>query len=331
MAKYRKYLYKQLQDSYKHNYQVMRINNGPKGINPQEYIERIKNHGDWHNEITDDSTDIPVETFSLIANSLWAQGYDKEAYDFITYYRNNYREKDITARIDKATNEVLVNFTLRSRNPSNPALKEAFRDNVKSVVTKFHYEQQLLHEQSVRTQRVMLTAVIAVSAAVIISLCLYLRIISMRRRRKEDDYMRTAAELKTSLTNLEDMHIRTLSNLCNTYYDSYSSSPAKSRIAREALATINEIAGSDSFLATLETHLNESACNLMTHLRNEIPDLKESDLKLYICNAIGLSIPAICLTLNEKRDVIYTRRLRLRAKIQDADTPHKDQFLNYLR
>ena len=60
-------------------------------------------------------------------------------------------------------------------------------------------------------------------------------------------------------------------------------------------------------------------------------ELKESDYKLFICNAIGLSIPAICLVLGEKRDVIYARRLKKKKKIQESDAIDKETFLNHLK
>ena len=171
----------------------------------------------------------------------------------------------------------------------------------------------------------------ALTVAIIIAVILYVYIINIRRNRINDNNIRTATELRTALNNLEDIHLQTLSNLCNTYYDCYSNVTTKSKIAKEALLTINSIAESDDFIPKLESRLNESYGNLMTLFRNELDNLKESDYNLFICNAIGLTIPAICLLLKEKRDVIYTRRLRLRAKIQDANPPHAAIFLEHLK
>ena len=69
----------------------------------------------------------------------------------------------------------------------------------------------------------------------------------------------------------------------------------------------------------------------MRHLHEAFPNIKEIDSRMYTLNAIGLTIPAICMLLKERREVIYNRRLRLRSRIQESDTPHRDQLLKYLR
>lgn len=314
-----------------------------KSFNPYDYIELIKAHGNWQNEITNDSTNITAEKANLITTSLWNQGFDKEAGDFIHFYRKYYKEKEMTylaqkvkaPNVDKDPNvcryQILEKVEIHEPDPNDPTFPRTFQDNVKSVVTKFHYEEELMHEQTLKTQRIMLINISIISLAVIILIAMHSRIISLRRSKLEDSNIQSAAELRAALNNLEDKHIKTLTHLCNTYYDSYNNQSTKSKIAREALQTITEIADGDDFFTRLEEKLNESEDNLTTKFRNEMADVKESDIKLFICNAIGLTIPAICLLLKEKRDVIYARRLRLRAKIQESDAIDKETFLNHLK
>lgn len=68
----------------------------------------------------------------------------------------------------------------------------------------------------------------------------------------------------------------------------------------------------------------------MTRFRAEMPDLRPDEYRLFLLNAIGFSIPTISLLMNEKRELIYTRRVRLRSKIQESDIPGRDLFLDYL-
>lgn len=326
-----KHLYNFIQMSCDMNTTEIPIGIALKSFNLQEYLELIKTHGDWRQTITNDSTIISYYNANLITSSLWRQGYDNEARDFIMYYRSHYKDKKLAYDIHPVTNRLTGNIVSYDQSDVSPSFMKTFHDNIKSTMTKFHYEEEIIHARTIKFQRAMLITISALSITIIIAIGLYLRIVNMRRRRINDSNMRTAAELKTTLNNLEDMHIKTLSNLCNTYYDCYNKESVKSKIAKEALLTINSIAEADDFLPKLEARLNESADNLMTHLRNEMTDLKDSDRNLFICNAIGLTIPAICLLLKEKRDVIYTRRLRLRNKIQEAATPHAELFLKYLR
>ena len=188
-----------------------------------------------------------------------------------------------------------------------------------------------MHAKTIRFQRAMLISISALSIVSIIAIALYMRLLTLRRRRREYNNIRTATELRSALMDMETLHLRTLSHLCNAYYDSYNKESVKSKIAKDTLNTINEIAEAPDFFDRLEARLNESCDNLMVKFRAEAIGVKEQDLRLFICNAIGLTIPAICLLITEKRDVVYTRRLRLRAKIQESDYEHREIFLEHLR
>lgn len=300
-----------------------------KSFDLNKYIEIIKSNGPWRTELLNDSTDITLDYANLVVLYLWDQGYEKEAGEFIQLYRNRYREKDITYTIDPATNAVKGHVRLLPPDPKK--LPSTFQNNVKSVASRFHYEEELMHAKTIRFQRAMLISISALSIVSIIAIALYMRLLTLRRRRREYNNIRTATELRSALMDMETLHLRTLSHLCNAYYDSYNKESVKSKIAKDTLNTINEIAEAPDFFDRLEARLNESCDNLMVKFRAEATGIKEQDLRLFICNAIGLTIPAICLLIKEKRDVVYTRRLRLRAKIQESDYEHREIFLEHLR
>ena len=331
------WLHELIQSIYDLNFTDLNIGCGLKPFNPYNYIEQIKTHGNWQNEITNDSNNITVEYANLITTSLWEQGFDKEAADFIHFYRKYYKEKEmiyLTKKVydsNRCKYRLSVKVKINEPNPDDPTFSRTFQDNVKSVVTKFHFDEELKRKHALRSQRILLVSISTISFAVILLIVMYSRLLLLRRRRIEDNNIRSASELKNALSALEDTHIKTLTHLCNTYYDSYNNESAKSKIAKDALRAITEIAENKDFFTRIEARLNESDNNLMLNFRREMTELKESDYKLFICNAIGLSIPAICLVLGEKRDVIYARRLRLRTKIQESDAIDKETFLNHLK
>ena len=202
---------------------------------------------------------------------------------------------------------------------------------MQSVVTRFHYEEGVIKEQTIRHQRIVIIMASVIIAVIIIAIIMYLRLARMRRQRREDNNMRVASELRASLTSLEELHLATLSRLCETYYESTSKDSVKTRVARDTLKAIEEIAASPDFYSMLESRLNTEDGNAVSLLRAEIPGIKEQDVRLYLCNASGFSIPTMCMLLNERREVIYNRRLRLRTRIQESDAEHRDMFLNHLR
>ena len=304
---------------------------GLKDFNPQQLLNKIINDDGWREEISNDSSNISAQNAHLITKTLWEQGYVNEADDFISYYRQHYPEKVINRTMDTVAKKLTSYISFRYLDPSKEEFRAKFQEDIKDVVTRFQYEEVVMREQTIRFQRVLITVIAGLAVAIAVAVGLYLRMVAMRRRRREESDMQSAAELRATLHDLEVQHIDTLTRLCDTYYENYTNEKTKSKTARDTLAAIKEMAASEQFVTRLERHLDDTAGGVMTMLRKEMPDLKDSDLRLFLYNALGLSIPAICLLLGERREVIYNRRIRLRTKIQEANPPHCDTCLKYLK
>lgn len=302
-----------------------------KCFNPNILIEKIKNDDGWREEIDNDSSYIPARYAHIIATSLWDYGLNDKARDFIDYYRTHYADKIINSYIDTASHRVKSRIAYRLNDTCKQEFRSTFQEDVKAAVTRFHYEEETLHEQTIRFQRSLIISMAATAIAVIAAIAIYVRMTLQRRRHRQERDMLSASELRTALHKLEEQHLATLGRLCETYYENYTDESTKSKTARDTLNAIVEMAESESFIRRLESHLDDTADGLMSHMRTELPEIKEQDRRLFLYNALGLSIPTICLLLSEKREVIYNRRLRLRAKIQESEAPHKDAFLDRLR
>lgn len=304
---------------------------GTKGLSLGNLIEKIKNNDEsWRDEIDNDSADIRPEYAHIIATTLWKEGLEDKANDFITYYRWNYADKIINRSIDPVTGEYISYVSIRLNDKRKPEFRATFQNDVEAAVTRFHYEEVLMREQTIRYQRIIIAAIATMTFAIIIAIVVYIRMARLRRRQREEQDMLSASELHTALRDLEEQHLNTLQHLCDTYYENYSNESAKTKTARDTIKAIHEMAASENFVTRLEKHLDSIGDGIMSDLRNELPDLKESDRLLFLYNALGLSIPTVCLLLGERREVIYNRRIRLRAKIQESAAHHKDTFINYL-
>ena len=72
------------------------------------------------------------------------------------------------------------------------------------------------------------------------------------------------------------------------------------------------------------------ADGLMSKFRNQFPELKESDCMLYLYSIAGFSARAISILIDEKIEVVYNRKSRLKTKIKNSKSENKTLFLNYL-
>lgn len=303
---------------------------GLKAFNPYNLTEKIKSDNGWHEDISDDSANISAQNAHLVALSLWQQGLEEKAHDFINYYRFRYSEPIINQTIDTVNKRFVSHVSYRMNHTDKPEFRATFQEDVRTAVTRFHYEEVLMREQTIRYQRIIIAVIAAMAIAIITAIAIYMHMTRQRRRQREQQDMLSASELHTALRDLEEQHLNTLQHLCDTYYENYSNESAKSKTARDTIKAIREMADSESFVIRLEKHLDNIGDGIMSKLRDELPELKHSDRLLFLYNALGLSIPTICLMLGERREVIYNRRIRLRTKIQESNAPHKDTLLNYL-
>lgn len=304
---------------------------GLNPFNPYSLSEKIKNDNGWREDISSDSANISAKHAHLVARLLWDQGLDENANDFINYYREEYREPIINQTFDTVNRQFILYVSFRLNDGKKEEFRSTFQEDVRAAVTRFHYEEVLMREQTIRFQRIVIILISALALAIVSAIAIYIRTATIRRRRRQEQDMLTASELRTALHDLEELHLNTLSHLCDTYYENYANESVKSKAARDTLKAISELASSDDFVTRLEKHLDDTADSLMSSLRAEMPDLKESDMRLFLYNALGLSIPSMCMMLSERREVIYNRRLRLRARIREVAPPHMEIFLNYLR
>ena len=324
-------LYRQLENFNSPDVTSWLMIDGLKGFNPYNLSEKIKNDDGWREDISSDSANISAKNAHLVAWLLWEQGLDENANDFITYYREEYREPIINQTFDTINKRLIPYVSFRLKDRRRKEFRSTFQEDVRAVVVRFNYEEVLMREQTIRFQRVVIILISALAIAVMSAIAIYIRTATIRRRRRQEQDMLTASELRTALHDLEELHLNTLSHLCDTYYENYANESVKSKAARDTLRAISELASSDDFVTRLEKHLDDTADGLMSCLRAEMPDLKESDTRLFLYNALGLSIPSMCLMLGERREVIYNRRLRLRARIREVAPTHMEIFLNYLR
>ena len=159
------------------------------------------------------------------------------------------------------------------------------------MVVRFNYEEVLMREQTIRFQRVVIILISALAIAVMSAIA-HIHTHSHHTSPPSSgaghaDSLRTAHRPPRPRGSC----ISTLSHLCDTYYENYANESVKSKAARDTLRAISELASSDDFVTRLEKHLDDTADGLMSCLRAEMPDLKESDTRLFLYNALGLSIP----------------------------------------
>lgn len=70
--------------------------------------------------------------------------------------------------------------------------------------------------------------------------------------------------------------------------------------------------------------------NIFSDFKNDLPDLKEADYRLFLFCILGLSTDSISLLLKEtNKAAVYNRKKRLKEKIRKLDAQKQGKYFNF--
>ena len=121
----------------------------------------------------------------------------------------------------------------------------------------------------------------------------------------------------------------TLDRLVNTYLDHEGSKRNSTAILHELEQQISEFSSAKK-IRQLEQAINETKQQIVARLREQIPNIRETEIHLFLYLCAGFSLRTISLLMNDKLENIYNKKSRFKSKIQRFDTPDKEDFLRVI-
>lgn len=136
--------------------------------------------------------------------------------------------------------------------------------------------------------------------------------------------------LKKKYISLYQSKFDTVRSLCYQYFVSENRVDAEKIIYNKVSSLIEELRCDKKSQKKMEKMLDNDLDGIMTHLRAEMPKLKELDYILFSYLTIGFDAAIISQLTGVSDGNIYAHKRRLRLKIQDSHPPHQEQFLEML-
>lgn len=216
--------------------------------------------------------------------------------------------------------------------------------NISSTLTDYYKQEEEFLKNKLQYESKQRFGIIAFSLLLTVFLFVFYHIHLNRKQRKVEENMLLAQELseklkrqnsditdrKGHIDELLKQKFNTIDQLCNTYYECKDTPREKERIYTEAIGMISKFREDPHTQRELETFLNTYKNNLMADFHQEFPKLKDADYQLFLYYTLGLSSSTISIFLQEKADVIYNRKNRLKNKIKNSDSDKKELFLKTL-
>lgn len=133
------------------------------------------------------------------------------------------------------------------------------------------------------------------------------------------------SRLETRLRGLLGTRFALIDDLCQTYYETQGTKAEKKAIVEKVKGEIEGVRTDSS--AQMEQAVNDCCDNILIKIRQEFPQMKPDDYRLFVYFACGLSARTVSLLVGETIDVVYKRKSRLKLRLREADTPVCRQIL----
>ena len=202
------------------------------------------------------------------------------------------------------------------------------------------YNLQLTAEAAIKERNARtVTLLIIIIAIILIGVTLIFSLIALRRHRErialtveELNNLRIKdADRRKSIHNLLSSRFEMLNRMCDDYFemaDLNDVTPLKNEIYKNLTVQLKEMR-SEKFRRQLEQSVNTDLDRLMDRF-SSLDNISKEDYNLFLYLASGFSIKAVGIFLDLKKSSVYSKRRRLREKIEASGHPDTTEFLDYL-
>lgn len=215
-----------------------------------------------------------------------------------------------------------------------------------SLTQRNYYKSQLQLAEYKAKNRIKTVIVILAVSALLVILIVFLALRRIRLQNEEKErYLQYAAEIRLQLQKAKsedypslkkrylDLY-KTRFETIGAIYEQCSLSTgmenAEHLIYEKVLSMVSDFRNEISDTAEFEAMLNADLDDVVLHLRNEVPRIKQVDVSMFCFMAIGFDVTTISHLMNVSMNTIYIRKSRLRQKIEELSPMHKEQFLQIL-
>lgn len=229
----------------------------------------------------------------------------------------------------------------RYRMEQDSVLSSLLRGNVFDTLRVYEKNKKTLEYEKIKSERLLWTLVFLVS---LIAGGAGIVIMGRHVRQKEDERRAVIVEAENlrsdlrrqiednqlisgSIKDLLSQKYSVVNQLCETYYQNQDSKLAKKRIVDEVEQILRQFKDVSATLPEMYIKTDKYFHDIIESFRTDFPNLKDDDLRLFLYAMMGFSARSMAYFLDEKIDVVYNRKSRLKAKIRSCISERKEKYL----
>ena len=226
---------------------------------------------------------------------------------------------------------------LRWRVRQDSYVKKSLEQPVLSAQRDYYSHEAQTAVIKAKNNRLISIIITCIGAMIIVVIVTTWIIYSSHKRRQLNETLQKAqtmvdclnVEQETKFTILNS-HIKTISNICDTYYDISESKEEIDHVKKRLHLEISNITRNDEIYNQIKNIVNRNYPNLFDTLEMELPELSRLDIETIYYFASGMTFGAICVLTNTKNGALRTRKSRVKEKIRHSSFAQKELLLSLL-
>jgi len=288
-------------------------------------------------------TDNDKNNILILVGEVDEDSVPEEAYDIITEFRlkeNNDIPFEILAKQGRYK-EAYINLE-KYRIAQDEILSTLLKSNVSEAISNYEKSRTLLQKEKLKRERMFWSFIIIIMLFVGISVVYMFRKKLQAEKIRQENIIKNAECLKgdllrqletnkmisESLKTVFKQKYSIVDKFCAAYYESQGIGLEKKRIVSEVEQIIKDFSNDTARLEELEAYVDEYTEGACSSFKEDFPNLKDEDYRLFLYLLLGFSARSISLFFNEKIEVIYNRKSRLKSKIRNSSVEKKDIYMS---
>ncbi len=227
----------------------------------------------------------------------------------------------------------------------NEIINELANQNLTEAVSDYHkYEKSVIVRELQQERKTKIILACALMVIIVLVIFVVKLIIKNQRKKMENNMLQVSnlrdtleikesevKALKDAINKLFEQRFNTIDDLSSSYYEYQGSINEKSRIHKDVMQLVSKLGSDRDTINEIETFVNTYKDNIMVKFKESLPNFKEQDHLLFLYVVAGFSYRAISIFMDLKIENLYNRIYRLRTRITNSSTPHKEVFLREIR
>lgn len=228
---------------------------------------------------------------------------------------------------------------------NNEEVIEILKQSISVIQRDYYHSQYETADYKARNRLLTIILITTTSFLLILIICIYIKRYRKEKEQEKNNYIRYAEEVirqlkelqKDSYSALQKKYVsmyktkyETIRDLYYKYIQSDRRVDAESLIYKKVVSLINDLRHEIVNNTKLERMLDEDLNGLLTQFHTEYPEFSKRDYTLMAYLTLGFDATLISHFMNCTPNSIYIRKSRLKKIIEEADTEHKEVFLEII-